>query len=95
MNMLPPSSGLICKPSKDLAKKWQQENLLCLFNPEDGGGIFLQNVGCLSMDYTASSQKIEPFITKTVRTLNPISSLSLSINNVSIKNLSYSSWMML
>jgi hypothetical protein len=24
-----------------------------LLNPEDGGDIFLQNVGCLSTDYTA------------------------------------------
>jgi hypothetical protein len=33
------------------------------FDPEDGGNMFLQNVGWLSMDYTGiASQKAEPHI---------------------------------
>jgi hypothetical protein len=40
------------------------------FNPEGGGDIFLQNVGSRSADYT-TSQKIELFITITLRIKNP------------------------
>jgi hypothetical protein len=43
-----------------------------LFNPEDAGDMFLQNVSSLSTDYYGlMSQKIEFFIITTVRTSNP------------------------
>jgi hypothetical protein len=39
------------------------------FDPENGGDMFLRNVGRLSTDYTASyPKKIELFITTAVRT---------------------------
>jgi hypothetical protein len=47
--------------------------LVLFFDPEDGGDMFLRNVGGLSTDYTALSQKIEFFITTAVKTSNPTS----------------------
>jgi hypothetical protein len=78
--MLPQSSRSKNKPSKKPA--WKQVALLAtyfhagfsiglFYDPEAGGGMFLWNVNCLATDYTVISHKIELFITKTVRTLNP------------------------
>jgi hypothetical protein len=41
------------------------------FNPEDGGDMFLRNVGWHSTDYTTLSIKSLRFITTAVRTSNP------------------------
>jgi hypothetical protein len=41
---------------------------LLFFDPEDGGDMFLRNVGCLSTDYTVLGQKREFFLTTAVRT---------------------------
>jgi hypothetical protein len=40
-------------------------------DPEDGGDMFLRNVGCVSTDYTASHPRIILFITTVVKTSNP------------------------
>jgi hypothetical protein len=32
------------------------------FDPEDGGDMFLRNVGCISKDYGVTSQKMILFI---------------------------------
>jgi hypothetical protein len=48
----PPSSGITSKPSKKQASRRQQSELLLagfllhlLFDPEDGGDVFLRNIG--------------------------------------------------
>jgi hypothetical protein len=44
-----------------------------LFDREDGGDVFLRNVGWLSAEYTGViSQKIELFVTTAVRTSDPV-----------------------
>jgi hypothetical protein len=40
--------------------------LLGLFDPEDGGDMFLRNVGYLSMEYAAIYWKMVVFITTSV-----------------------------
>jgi hypothetical protein len=58
MNISPPSSGLnkpITIPARnhvpELATCFHRGILLRLFDPEDGGDMFLRNVGWLSTDY--------------------------------------------
>jgi hypothetical protein len=46
----PPSSGLKSKPCKK--SSWSSEQASLLFNPEDGGRIFVANTGWFSPDYT-------------------------------------------
>jgi hypothetical protein len=72
------------KPSKKPARSRQQaeQELLIsllpagcllglLFRPEDGGNLFLRNIGSVSQDSTAVLQKMELFIATAVRTSNP------------------------
>jgi hypothetical protein len=47
-NISPLSSGSKNKPIYQHESRWQAQ----LFNPEDGGDVFLQNIVCLSVDYT-------------------------------------------
>jgi hypothetical protein len=52
---LPPSSGSKSNPNE------QAESLILLslpLNPEDGGSVFVQNVGELLLHYTASHPRI-------------------------------------
>jgi hypothetical protein len=44
-NMSSPSSRLKSKPNKKPARNRQQTKLGLPFNPEDGGDMFLRNVG--------------------------------------------------
>jgi hypothetical protein len=41
--------------------RWQTGIFFCLFDPEDGGNMFLRKVGWLSTDYTALFPRIQYF----------------------------------
>jgi hypothetical protein len=68
-NILLPPSGSKSKPSKKPARSKQQAVGL-LFDPEDGGNIFFQNVGLLTRLHDLIPQKTEHFIVTAGRTLN-------------------------
>jgi hypothetical protein len=54
-NISPPSSGSKKKFQQEPASKQVASRINCdPENPEDGGDMFLRNVGCISTDYTAS-----------------------------------------
>jgi hypothetical protein len=40
----------------------------CFFGPEDGGDMFLRNVGCISIDYTPHIPEDDILITTAVKT---------------------------
>jgi hypothetical protein len=51
-NTSPPSLGSQNKHSVKVGGSFHAGSMLFLFfDPEDGGDMFLQNVGCLSTDY--------------------------------------------
>jgi hypothetical protein len=56
---MPPFSGSKKNSSKQPVRRKRQENLL--LGPENGGSVFLQNVGELSPDYMALHPRIKYF----------------------------------
>jgi hypothetical protein len=70
----PPSSGSKNKPGRVLLSTCFHPGFLLglFFDPEDGGDMFLPNVGCFNGLHGVISQKIVLFITTAVRTSNYI-----------------------
>jgi hypothetical protein len=51
--------------------------LSLFFDPDDGGDMFLQNVGSLPRDYRVISQTIELFTATAVKTSDPTSFMTV------------------